>query len=124
MKSRLTENSIETLAIELLEQLGYKYIHAPDIALDSETPERESFEQVLLPGRLEKAIHRINPDIPADIRTEAIKEIQRIASPELLTNNETFHRYLTEGIPVSRLSPGYANVSHRNGIEAGGVDCQ
>src|SRR3546814_5486833 len=28
--------------------------------------------------------------------------MQRIASPELLTNNETFHRLLTEGIPVSK----------------------
>lgn len=26
----------------------------------------------------------------------------RIASPDLLTNNETFHRLLTEGIPVTK----------------------
>ncbi len=26
--------------------------------------------------------------------------MQRISSPDLLANNETFHRYLTDGVPV------------------------
>jgi len=105
--TKITESAIETLAIDLLEQQDYEYIYAPDIAPDGETPERESFEQVLLIERLEKAIKRINPTIPADVREDAIKEIQRIVSPDLLTNNETFHRYLTEGVPVSRQIKGY-----------------
>ncbi len=98
----MTESIIESFAIELLNQLGYEYIYAPDIAPDGKHPERDSYEQVLLLGRLQKAIKRINHGIPADVQAEAIKEIQRIASPELLTNNETFHRLLTEGIPVSK----------------------
>jgi hypothetical protein len=35
------------------------------------------------------AVARINPTIPDDAQQEAIKEISRIHSPELLTNNET-----------------------------------
>lgn len=105
--TKITESSIETFAVELLERLGYEYVYAPDIAPDSETPERTSFGQVVLSDRLEKAVARINHSIPADVRNEAIKEIQRIASPELLANNETFHRYLTEGVPVSRQVAGY-----------------
>lgn len=104
--TRITENIIESFAIELLDKLGYEYIYAPDIAPDSENPERESFEQVLLVNRLHNAVKRINHGIPADAQTEAIKEIQRIASPELLSNNETFHRLLTEGIPVSKRVDG------------------
>lgn len=104
--TRITENTIESFAIELLEKLGYTYIYAPDIAPDSENPERESFEQVLLVQRLQNAVRKINPSIPADAQAEAIKEIQRIASPELLANNETFHRLLTEGIPVSKRVDG------------------
>ncbi|MCO5268747.1 MAG: type I restriction endonuclease subunit R [Brumimicrobium sp.] len=104
--TRITENTIETFTIELLEKLGYAYIYAPDIAPDSENPERESFEQVLLVQRLQNAVKRINHSIPTDAQTEAIKEIQRIASPELLTNNENFHRLLTEGIPVSKRVDG------------------
>lgn len=98
----ITENIIEAFAIELLEKLGYAYIYAPDIAHDGENPERNSYAQVLLLHRLQNAVKRINHSIPADAQAEAIKEIQRIASPELLANNETFHRLLTEGIPVSK----------------------
>lgn len=104
--THITENHIEQLAIERLEALGYEYIYAPDIAPDGATPERDSYEQVLLLNKLQNAVKRINPDIPADAQAEAIKEIQRIASPELLANNETFHRLLTEGIPVSKRVDG------------------
>jgi type I restriction enzyme, R subunit len=104
--SKLTENHIEAYAIELLDKHGYKYIYAPDIAYDGENTERDNYAQVLLLKRLENAVKRINLHIPADAQAEAIKEIQRIASPELLTNNETFHRLLTEGIPVSKRVDG------------------
>ncbi len=103
---RITENKIEAFAIELFIQLGYRYIYAPDIAYDGENPERDSYEQVLLLGRLQNAVKRINYNIPADAQAEAIKEIQRISSSELLSNNETFHRLLTEGIPVSKRVDG------------------
>ena len=104
--TRLTENTIEAFAIELLESLGYAYVYAPEIAPDAERPERESFSEVLLIHRLQKAVKRINSGIPAEAQAEAIKEIQRIASPELLANNEAFHRLLTEGIPVSKRVDG------------------
>lgn len=102
----ITEDTIESFAIELLEKLGYNYIYAPDIAPDGKTPERETYEQVLLVDRLKNSVKRINKTIPADAQAETIKEIQRIASPELLANNETFHRLLTEGIPVSKQVDG------------------
>ncbi len=62
--TRITENHIELLAIERLEALGYEYIYGPDIAPDSETPERSSFEQVLLPDRLQQAVRSGNPILP------------------------------------------------------------
>ncbi len=104
--TRITEHSIEAFAIELLDKLGYEYIYAPNIAPDGETPERETYEQVLLVERLQNAVKRINKSIPAAAQAEAIKEIQRIASPELLANNEALHRLLTEGIPVSKQVDG------------------
>jgi len=104
--TRITENTIETFAIDLLNKLGYAYIYAPDIAPDGENPERENYGEVLLLNRLQDAVKKINPTIPATAQAEAIKEIQRIASPELLTNNETFHRLLTEGVPVNKRVDG------------------
>ena len=104
--TKITENTIEDFAIKLLEHLGYEYIYAPDIAPDGEIPERQSYDEVLLTERLQNAIRRINPDVPAGSLDEALKEIQRINSPELLANNETFHRMLTEGIKVSYQKEG------------------
>jgi type I restriction enzyme R subunit len=104
--SKITENHIELLAIERLEQLGYDYIYGPDIAPDAVTPERENYEQVILAQRLKNAVHRINPSLGNELQQEAIKELLRISSPELLTNNESFHRLLTEGIPVNKRVDG------------------
>ena len=112
--TKITENTIEEFTIELLEHLGYQYIYAPDIAPDASTssatgerPERNSYEDVLLTERLQNAIRRINPKVPNDSQEEALKEIQRINSPELIANNETFHRMLTEGINVSYQKDGH-----------------
>jgi len=104
--TRITENHIELLAIQRLESLGYHYLYGPTIAPDGISPERDSFEQVLLLGRLTNAVRKNNPDIPIEAQNEAIKALQRIASPELLANNETFHRLLTEGIPVTKRMQG------------------
>jgi len=57
---------------------------------------------VVLKQRLENAVRRINPTIPLDAQQDAVKQILRIASPDVLSNNETFHRLLTEGIPVTK----------------------
>ena len=104
--TRITEHSIEDFAIKLLEHLGYEYIYAPSIAHDGENPERGSYEEILLNHRMAEAVRRINPTLPPAAQEEAIKEIQRIHSPELLTNNESFHGLLTEGIKVSYQKDG------------------
>jgi len=104
--NKITESEIENFAIELFEKQGYRYIYAPDIAPDSDTPERNRFEDVILLDRLRTAVSRINPKIPADAREDAIKQILRLNSPELIANNETFHRMLTEGIKVSYQKDG------------------
>jgi type I restriction enzyme, R subunit len=106
--SKITESSVEQFSIDLLETSGYQYVYGPDIAPDSETPKRASFEDVLLMGRLTSAMARINPDISSDAREDAIKQILRLNSPELITNNESFHRMLTEGIRVTHQKDGNA----------------
>lgn len=104
--TRITESSVEEFAIELLEGLGYEYMAGPDIAPDGEKAERKSFEDVLLLDRLRKAVEAINPTIPSEAREDAIKQIQRLNFPELIANNEAFHRMLTEGIKVTYQKDG------------------
>ena len=74
--TRITENTIEAFAIKLLDKLDYEYIDAPDFAPDSQNPEMESFEQVLLLCRLQKAVRRMNHSFPADTQVEAINSTQ------------------------------------------------
>jgi len=99
--AKITEDQIELLAIERLETLGYSYLYGPDIAPDSDAPERESFEDVLLHSRLEAAIAHINPQVPPAARADALRQLQRLNAPDLIVNNEAFHRMLTEGITVT-----------------------
>jgi type I restriction enzyme R subunit len=100
MSNKITENEIELFAIELLESLGFEYIYAPNIAPDSDTPMRESFEDVILKEKLTNSLTTINPTLEYDQIEYAVKQIQRLKTTELLTDNETFHKMFTEGITV------------------------
>lgn len=106
MKS-ITENNIETFAIDQLRSLGWQYVIGVSIAPGAETPERESFEDILLVERLRKAVTTINPHIPTDAREQAVQKVLRIYSPDLLHNNETFHQYLVEKVKIPYQQDGY-----------------
>jgi type I restriction enzyme R subunit len=96
----ITEKNIEKFAVAALQSLGWEYQHGLAIAPGSETAERATFEEAPLLPRLRRAIARLNPEIPAEAQEQALRIIQRIHSPELITNNEKFHEYLTDGVPV------------------------
>jgi type I restriction enzyme R subunit len=91
---KITESAIEEYAIQLFESLGYHYFHGDQ--LDRCRP-----DEVVLIDRLTAAVNRLNPSIPELAKLQAIKDITRIQSPDILANNETFHRALTEGVKVS-----------------------
>ncbi len=103
----ITEDKIEYLAIELLQSLGWDYVHALEIAPGAEKAERESFEQIILLKRLRKAVSTINPHIPKEGQEQAIQKILRINSPVLINNNETFHKELLEKVKVPYQKDGY-----------------
>ncbi len=93
----ITENDIEQIALELLQEQGYEYLYGPDL-LDND--ERQASE-VVLQKHLQQAIARININIPFDTQEEALRKVMRHESPELLEQNELTHKYITEGIDVS-----------------------
>ena len=108
--TQLHESDIEQMLIDQLKAKGYQYLYGPDIAPDGETPLRASFEEVVLRDKLEAAVKRLNPSLPYSVQDEAVKTVLRISSPDVLANNEEFHRLLTEGVPVS---------VHKDGVERG-----
>lgn len=105
---RLCESEIEKMAIEELMDLGYTYLSGPDIAPDAPFAERKSYSDVLLEERLSTAIARLNPGLTADVISDAIGKISRIASSNLVSDNEIFHKMLVEGVSVEYRKNGDA----------------
>lgn len=111
----ITENIIEQSAIEILQSHGWEYANGKEISPEGLFCERESFSQVILLNRLRSAIAKINPAIPLDAQEAAIQKVLRIASPELLHNNEEFHRLLVEKVKIPYQQNGYER-SHEIGL--------
>lgn len=107
MANPITENEIEIIGLSYLRGLGYGIISGPDISPDGEHPERQ-YNEVVLITRLRDAIDRLNPTIPYEAKEEAIRKVLRTTSPNHLINNETFHKYLTEGVDVE-----FRSLSHK-----------
>src|SRR5512147_967956 len=95
-----TESTIEQAAIDWLKELGYDYAFGPEIAFDGERPERSDYQEILLLGRLQDAIARINRELPAQAQEEALRRVAWLGKPSLLLNNHAFHHLLVKGIEV------------------------
>ncbi len=97
---KLCESEIEIMTIEELVSLGYTYLAGVDIAPEMPNAERNSFSDILLMDRLSNALARLNPAVPSEAIRDATKKLSRIASSNMLTDNENFHRMLVNGVPV------------------------
>lgn len=103
----ITEDKIETFALEVLQSMGWEYVHGLSIAPGAEATERESFEQIVLVDRLRKSVSALNPSIPYDAQEQAVQKVLRIYSPEMLHNNETFHQLLVEKVKIPYQQDGF-----------------
>jgi len=118
----ITENQIEEYALTELQALGYSYVQGAMIGpgglpppRPSDTPpqtggefqERTSFEEVVLADRLRNAVARINPDIPADAREQAVQKAMHIFSPDMRASNEEFHSFLIEKVRIPYTEDGF-----------------
>ena len=74
MTAVISEDHIEQILIQEFKDLGYTYVNGADISPEGASQERE-FDEVVLKGRLEGAIRRINPNVPSEASEEAIKKV-------------------------------------------------
>ncbi|MBV5284053.1 MAG: type I restriction endonuclease subunit R [Paludibacter sp.] len=95
----ISEDHIEQVVIQEFVELGYHYLNGADISPDGHSQERE-YNEVVLKSRLQNAIARINPTVPADAQEEALRKVLRSDSPNLFHNNYQFHKYLTDGVDI------------------------
>ncbi|HLI76360.1 MAG TPA: type I restriction endonuclease [Acidobacteriaceae bacterium] len=105
MPQQFTESVVEQAALDWLESLGYTILSGPEIALGEASAERGDDRQVILEGRLRQALHRLNPNVPADALEEAFRKLTRPDLPSLIANNHLVHKFLVEGVPVEYQRP-------------------
>jgi type I restriction enzyme R subunit len=93
--TKIFESTIEEMVIEMLEKQGWQYLSPEDQEL-----ERADLSEVVLKNRLVRAIDELNPQISTEAKAQALRMVLNLPSQNLMDNNETFHRMLTEGIEV------------------------
>ncbi len=96
----ISEDDIEQALIGQFKDLGYAFIAEEVAGPDGSAPEREAYADTILSARLEAAIARLNPHIPAEAREDAFKKVIASASNNLLEENRRLHRALIEGVKV------------------------
>ena len=96
----LTEADIEKALLAELAALGYQTTSEAEIGPDGRTPERAAFSEVLLFQRLQAAIDRLNPAIPAEARADALRQVIATVAPSLIDENRRLHGLIAEGIKV------------------------
>jgi len=112
----ITEDHLEQQCLEWFQELGYAYAFAPDLAPDGSSPERTDFRQVVLTGRLRSALQRLNPDVPAGTIESAVLQLANPNVPGLLASNRQFHRWMTQGLPIT-----YMDGNQQVGIRLKGI---
>ena len=93
-----TEADYENSIIELLQNMGYRYIYGPDVERDYHSP---LYEDILLP-----CLRRVNPTLPMDALNEAVYQLKNFENGTLLQKNMTFMDYLQNGVPVKYFVSG------------------
>ena len=98
--SHFTESDVEDASLEWLSGLGYAVLYGPDISPDGPTPERVSYDQVLLTVRLREALGHLNPHLTAETLEEVLRKVQQTETPSLIEENRRVHHYLVDGVPI------------------------
>ena len=99
----ISEDHLEQQCCEWFTELGYTHVFAPQLDRDGTSPERTDFRQVILTGRLRSALQRLNPDVPASTIESEVLQLANPNVPGLLASNRQFHRWMTQGLPITYL---------------------
>ncbi|MFH1304125.1 MAG: type I restriction endonuclease subunit R [Planctomycetota bacterium] len=96
----MNENIVEQAALGWFEATSYEIARGADISPGSDSPLRETYEDVILVPVLRGALRKINSHLTEDALEQAVRIITRPPEPTLVQNNRWFHRLLTDGIDV------------------------
>jgi type I restriction enzyme, R subunit len=112
MTRRGIEGWVEEACLEYLEDVGWRVAYGPDLLADGITPERVNYSQVVLTGRLEAAIARLNPQFPAGTRSEVINLVTRTQHPGFAAENLRLHEALVEGVQIEHRDEATGGIAY------------
>ena len=98
MSESYTEADYENSIIELFQNMGYRYVYAPDL--------ERNFHSPLYEEELNDALHRLNPRASKHAISEALRKIKNFENAELVQKNELFMNYLQNGVEVKYFEDG------------------
>ncbi|QUS36271.1 type I restriction endonuclease subunit R [Falsirhodobacter algicola] len=96
----INEDLVEQAALAILQNSGIPYLGADVISPDGTEPERASYGEVLLRGRLEATVAQLNDHIPEDARSDALRQISGSTSQSLIEENRRIQGLLVNGVDV------------------------
>lgn len=94
-----TEELFEQAVIELLQNMGYTHIYAPNMG-------RTDFSSPLMESALIDSLVRINKKLPIEAINEAVYKLNNFESGSLVQKNKTFMGYLQNGVEVKYVYNG------------------
>ena len=98
--TKLNESDIEIATLDWLAGLNWTVAHGPDLAPEGKASERASYGDVLLLGRLRKALAAINPQLPADAVDDVVRKVVAVEMPSLIEENRRLHKLIVDGMAV------------------------
>ncbi len=87
-----TEDTFEQAVLEIFQNLGYTFLHGPDIDRDYSSP--------ILEPVLRDSLVKLNKGLPVEAINEAITKLKNFESGSQLQKNMVFMDYLQNGITV------------------------
>lgn len=88
-----TEESLEALVLELLQdELGYTVLNGYDLNRD--------YQLAVLEGDLRESLYELNIGLDSEVIEAAIRKLMYIDDTKIIDANQTFHKYLIEGVRI------------------------
>ncbi len=91
------ETLVENRMIDQLQKLGYTYVHGTEL-----DKERMSQIEVVLKGRLQAAIQRLNPWINENNLNKVVRSLTHMEATSLMEANQHFHELLINQLSVQQ----------------------
>jgi type I restriction enzyme, R subunit len=107
------EDELEHATLDWLEELGYEVTSGPELAYDGVSPERPDYSTVFLEGRLTDALSHINKNVKIEEIEEAVRKITIPQHPNLLINNRSFHKLITDGVDIEVREEDGRNITKK-----------